>query len=330
MPPLVRSASLTGYATLARALGLDPSAMLNAVGLRPITLVEPDLRIPADSVRRLLEMSAVAGNTEAFGLLLSEQRELSHLGPIALLLRQEPTVRAALDTFGRYLRIHNESFATRVEVLGQRTRLQPSFLMDAARPARQWMELAVGTLFRVLRALLGSSWLPLAVSFRHSPPSDTRDHRRIFNVRVEFSADFNGVEFSSHDLDREILSSDSTLAFYARQYLESITPIGHDEIERRVRETVQILLSTGQCTNSDVAQHLGVNSRTLHRRLAANRLTFGSVLAKVRSELAVQYLSDRRRSLADVSDILGFSAQSTFSRWFRSRFGVSPSHWRPD
>jgi len=33
-------------------------------------------------------------------------------------------------------------------------------------------------------------------------------------------------------------------------------------------------------------------------------------------------------TLTDVSQLLGFAAPSTFSRWFRGRFGVTPSPWR--
>jgi AraC-like DNA-binding protein len=29
-----------------------------------------------------------------------------------------------------------------------------------------------------------------------------------------------------------------------------------------------------------------------------------------------------------VSDRLGFAASSAFSRWFRRRFGISPTAWR--
>jgi hypothetical protein len=58
MPKLVRSASLTHYADIARASGLDPYRMLAEVGLPADSLSEVDLRIPAEKVARLLELSA--------------------------------------------------------------------------------------------------------------------------------------------------------------------------------------------------------------------------------------------------------------------------------
>jgi AraC-like DNA-binding protein len=47
-----------------------------------------------------------------------------------------------------------------------------------------------------------------------------------------------------------------------------------------------------------------------------------------REALAERYLAAERYSLTEVSELLGFTAPSAFSRWFRARFGVSPTEWR--
>jgi hypothetical protein len=45
----------------------------------------------------LLEASAERGGTEAFGLLMAEKRRLSNLGPLGILMREQPTMRQALE-----------------------------------------------------------------------------------------------------------------------------------------------------------------------------------------------------------------------------------------
>ncbi|MGY1622960.1 helix-turn-helix domain-containing protein [Geodermatophilus sp. SYSU D00965] len=47
-----------------------------------------------------------------------------------------------------------------------------------------------------------------------------------------------------------------------------------------------------------------------------------------REALAERYLAAERYSLTEVSELLGFTAPSDFSRWFRARSGVSPTEWR--
>ena len=76
---LIRSASLTNYAEVARSAGLDPHRMLSEFGLPPGCLKEADLLVPVDAVRRLLEASAERSGVDAFGLLMAEARRLSSL-----------------------------------------------------------------------------------------------------------------------------------------------------------------------------------------------------------------------------------------------------------
>jgi AraC-like DNA-binding protein len=71
-----------------------------------------------------------------------------------------------------------------------------------------------------------------------------------------------------------------------------------------------------------------MDRRTLHRHLGRFGETFSSIVDEVRSDLALRYLEERRRSLSEVTILLGFSAPSAFSRWFRGRFGCTPRAWR--
>jgi transcriptional regulator GlxA family with amidase domain len=71
-----------------------------------------------------------------------------------------------------------------------------------------------------------------------------------------------------------------------------------------------------------------VDRRTIHRHLAREGETFSGVVESVRRELAARYVHAQQRSLADVSALLGFSAPSSFSRWYRQSFGVNPARDR--
>ena len=59
MRPLTRSASLTNYATVARAAGLDPIEMLRKVGIDPSGLSEPDIKVPADQALVAAQLDAL-------------------------------------------------------------------------------------------------------------------------------------------------------------------------------------------------------------------------------------------------------------------------------
>jgi AraC-like DNA-binding protein len=89
-----------------------------------------------------------------------------------------------------------------------------------------------------------------------------------------------------------------------------------------VREFVVLLLPRGHCRAKTVAQHLGVDRRTIAKYLAGEGTTFSALVDDVRSELLSRYVEDGVRPLAEVSSLLGFSDPSSFSRWHRNHFGV--------
>jgi AraC-like DNA-binding protein len=327
MTDLIRSACLDSYPEIARSLGLDPVRLLKSAGIDRRCLNDPDVKLPAGAMGRLLEASAQAAKVEDFGLRLAETRTLSVLGPVGLLVREEPTVRNALKSLMRYIRLHNESLYLRLEEHDGTAIVSVEIKVRRPVPVRQGMELTIGVLYRVLCSLMGPHWRPL-VCFAHDAPRRRETHRRLFAGRVEFGHDFNGVACSSADLDRTIPSSDPTFSRYARQHLEALLARPNARLSDKVRELVWLQLGTSRCRIELVAEQLGFTRRTLHRKLAEEGHTFSGLVEAVRTEIVTRALPSRERPLSMLADMLGFSSLSAFSRWFQIRFGSSPSVWR--
>ena len=81
-------------------------------------LIDPDLKVPAHLVGQLLDLAATQAHEPAFGLRLAASRRLSNLGPLALLVRDAPTLRRALETLMHYIHVHNEAMAVQVDEHG--------------------------------------------------------------------------------------------------------------------------------------------------------------------------------------------------------------------
>jgi AraC-like DNA-binding protein len=75
----------------------------------------------------------------------------------------------------------------------------------------------------------------------------------------------------------------------------------------KVRWLVREMRPLGRCSVEKVAQHLGVDRRTVHRHLAHSGETFSSLVDEVRAELTEGYLEGNKGRPADVADLLGFS-----------------------
>ena len=221
MPGVIRSASLTNYAEVARKVGLDPPRMLREFGLPPRCLEDAELLVPIDKVRGLLEVSAERSGVEGFGLLMAETRRLSNLGPLGLLLREQPTVRRAVEILVAYGRHINEALHLTVEDAGDVVVLREELVIGGTGSVRQSTELAIGVAFRILRTLLGPKWRPRRVCFAHDPPADRSVHEHIFGRNVEFGHDFNGIVCARSDLEAPNPNADPELARLARTLLDT-------------------------------------------------------------------------------------------------------------
>ena len=119
MKPLSRYASLNDYVELAGSLGLEPARLIRDCGLDPAGFGTQDRWIPAEAVADLLERSAVESGREDFGLRLAQLRRFSNLGPLSLVIREEPDVRSALRLLSRHEHMYNEALHTEV-IRGER------------------------------------------------------------------------------------------------------------------------------------------------------------------------------------------------------------------
>jgi len=326
---LIRAASLTSFPEVARSLGLKPEALLSDVGIDRRALDDPEMRISAPAFGRLLELAARQSKVEAFGLRMGETRSVAILGPIGLLLREEPTVRHAIRSLARYLFLHNEALMLHLDEIEDQAVVSLEIRLVKQMPFRQGIELSIAVLYRILRSLIGPGWQPI-VCLAHDPPAHRDVHHRVLGPRVDFRCNYNGVIFSAHDLDRPVPGANPVFAEHARRYLQSLMDRYGDTMETKLRELVRVQLSSGRCTVERVAHQVGCDRRTLQRKLAQEQVTFNEILDSVRRELAVRLLQNRDANLDLASDMLGFSSVSAFSRWFLGAFGKRPSEWRRD
>jgi len=265
MTALIRSAVLTSFTDLAGSCGLDGRALLVDAGLPQRCLDDPDLKIPARAVSRLLEAAASRGHEPAFGLRLAECRRLSNLGPLGLLVRDEPTLRDALEAVVHHIHVHNEALSVGIEQHSNLLVVSLDLAVEGGASLRQSIELAVGVTFRVLQIFMGASWQPRLVCFTHSKPVSLAVHRRLFGRSVEFGHQFNGIVCNAADLDVPNPGADAVMVRYSKRLLEQTLDMS-SRMTDRVHQLVILLLPRGLCRVEVVAQHLGVDRRTVARR----------------------------------------------------------------
>jgi len=263
-----------------------------------------------------------------FGLRLAESRTVANVGALALLVREQPTIRKALEALAGYIFLHSE--ALMVRIVEHDDLAIVSFIIDTDRPVpmRQSVELGLGFLHRSFQQLFRERWKPQAVYFTHAAPERTDFHRRFFGTAVRFSQDFNGMVCAARELEVSVPAANAAMAKQVKQFLDALVSRPTSSLSDSVRECIYVMLPSGLCSADHVAKRLGMDRRTLHRQLTREEQTFTTLINSVRAELAARYIGNRDHDLASIAELLGFSARSAFSRWFRGQFGCSVSEWR--
>ena len=325
--PLARYASLNNFVELTRSLGLDPAAMVRDAGLDPA------------GPRRPGPVGACHGDR---GPARTRGSRFRARGPRHPARRAPPLLQPRAAQPGRprgagRTQCTADPHPVRAPVQrgsaypprrGGRHRDDPHPARPARDPAppvhRTGRRCAVPPDARVPRPDLATRrgrLHPPPAAPRHDPSSGARAGRAVRRgLRRAPRARPRPRRAQRH------VGSDP--ARLPRQFLGSIETGQRATTPDRVRELVELLLPTGRCSVEHVARSLGVDRRTVHRRLASEGQTFTSLVDATRRDLAARLVRGQNRPLTEVAEMLGFSSHSNFTRWFRSRFGCSPSQWR--
>jgi AraC-like DNA-binding protein len=325
---LIRSAILSSYLHVASRVGLNATALLRRVHLDPAAVTNPEILIPAVRATELIELSALTARCRDFGLRLALARGTPDLGPLNLLLREEPDIRSALRSLQSYLHVHSRSLRLVFEEQPGCAILRAG-LVEAGAPfaAPHTTEMIVCGIFQSLRWLISARWHPSLVCFTHGPLGEKGTHAAVFGCPVEFNHGFDGLILTKADLDRPVQSSNPGLRRHAEDYVRMLATRSTAGFAEVVTGLIAGLLPSGSCSSTKVALHLGMDRSTLGRRLADVGSSYSGALQETRMRLANR-LCLSGVPLEQVGDHLGFASPSTFSRWFSTNFGCSARAWR--
>ncbi len=329
-PPSIRAGSLAPFESLARDLGLDPLALLRREGLDPAALQNPDAKLPAVAVAAVLEAAAAEAGRADFGLRLAEAWTLADLGPVSLALVHQDTLRDAL----RALEMHRAHLSDAVALCLQEGAgvAELSIVLDLPKGVAcgQLVDFVLGKTLKLCRAILGAGWLPLGARLRRFEPQDLTTYRRTLGSdALVFAGQADALVLRPSDLDARLPRlPDPALRRHAEALLAHLPSTCDGSMAQRAASLIRAGLAEGRADLHHVAGALGLNGRTLQRRLRTEGLGFSDLLDQVRGELARAYLADRQTPMHQIAARLGYADGSAFTRWFTQTFGAPPSRWR--
>jgi len=173
--------------------------------------------------------------------------------------------------------------------------------------------------------------------FRQISLIQTEDAKRyemdkFFGCPISFSQNFDGFILHINDFYKPNKN------FNTKRYqrlLKNITQhtvifSQNKKFSSVIKGTILQLLSTEDLSLNSVAESIKVSPRAIRKRLEKENVTFKTLVSDVRMNIAKRLLIQSDIPLIRVSEMLGYSEPSAFSRAFRSIHKCSPRAWRKE
>ncbi len=329
-PPWTRSGYMNVIIRFLRQADIDPVEVVGPEGLRIAEAADPYRKVDLLTVLQVFRKAARVTGRSDIALELGLKEPLEEWGPFIFLFVNAPTVGEAFKDLCRYGAVlqsqaHFQLVADRQQFSIEYSSNHPELLgwdLDG--------EITVALVMRMVNGLTDTVVTPSEVVFEHQPTCDLARYRKWLRVKPRFGAATNAVIYPAELADRALPNANPSLYKVLKRHMQDLTEaeIFEDQLHHFVRNNIGRGLSPGTATLEHIAAVLGLEPRTLQRRLRKEGTSFQALTDEVRQARAIYFLRKTRLSIAEIAHELGYAESSAFIRSFKRRTGKSPGRFR--
>lgn len=332
-------AGILGQCGLAGIDEADIRAILRVAGLPARAATDPDFPVSLD--RELTALAYMLRRVEAsqrtaaeFAIETFSAVGINHYGVLGLAMQHAPTVLDALAVMLAYPELcwgHSRIVAT-AHADGVTLR----FEMDARAPdgedAAALREYCVTTDLVSVEHLIGDiidrAIAPLGIALPFPDPGSHFDAGRWLACPVSFGAPVAELHYPA-SIASAVPVHAGTLPFRRYEKIARAFSSLLAEEESIAEQAVRLLWAyTPPPDREQLADMLGMSTRTLARRLKAAGTSYAALLRRVQSERAQNYLRHTSAPIASIAERMGYADAAAFTRAFQSWTGQTPNRWR--
>jgi len=326
-----RTISFSDVSLLARVAalcGFDIGSVLSDVGIRVSDVQDEGAHGDLELITTMLDLGVRRSTRAYFPFALGEHYGFEHTPEVQTFLATCSSLREALWLLDFLPHFVHPSMTSRYDIDGDRLTIYFE-LLDASGSVTQspgLTETVLVVLNRVLNQLLGQHTCP-EITFRHQPMTNLVAYEKQFGSRPHFGGGFDGASHPLALLDRPIPGSSPALHAKMRLLLE-LRLKQLQELDGLENALSSLLRHSPSMTMVEASKRLGIETRTLQRRLKKTGNSFSTIQAQARFQAAQNMLSDRDLDIDTIALKLGFADRTTFTKSFSKWSGLPPATYR--
>ncbi len=311
--------------------GLDSEAMFLDAGVDPAVIRSPDSRVVGEAMQRLWTAAVDATGDDALGIVFAEHFRVGALHGLGIAWATSDTLYDAFQRLVRYFRVICTVGDVVLEEDGDIVRLWLKLPVPAGVAVDASVDAGLALFIQLCRFARDPRFRAERVDFQRQAPMNTKKFHGFFDCPVHFGSPENSLTFRRSDLEKPLPMANPSLArANDRVVIDYLKRFDQADLVGQVRAAIIEALPSGIPTQEQIASGLGKSQRSLQRKLAEKSTTFTKLVEQIRGDLARQYLSEPRRSIGEISYLLGYSEPSNFARSFKHWTGQTPNQFRTE
>lgn len=327
-----------------KSVGSGMAALLEAFckshGLKsPVKKVyRVEERIPfSDWLQMLSEVDGQYAQ-EGLGLEIAKFCDVSHIGISAYIAETCGTIADYIALPRHYLTIWYDQIVADISVesnIISTVWAQSDYYWSGlyVRETDISTELKVAIIYRMILSMTGVSgpvFKKIYLSIKK--PKNVRYYEEFFNTEIVFASRATELKIHGHLFHLPVGRKDPVLCELLKRQADSMLNKTSENITfiDLVNQAIFRAIKEQNPKVSVVASYLNMSTRSLQNLLKEHGLCFQELLSRVRMRLAKQYLLNGDISILEISNLLGYSEQTSFNRLFKNALGKSPVQWRSE
>jgi len=309
--------------------GFHASAILPGTGVELSAVADPEYKLNLNQQNAIYKNAVRVSKIKDLGLLHGERILLSHMGIVGYAIQSSTDLKQALRLLIRYIPMVGSLMDFQLRADGEMMSLIATNISARGQVRQFALEEHLASIDSILKMITGNRFRATKVCFDYPPPAYFSRYIEVFKCPVEFSCPKTEYIFHARMLDLDDIFADPVTARACEKKCDAII----DRMSRagsyvdQIRRVI-LMLPCESRNLTAVADEMNTTTRSLRRKLSAEKTTFQKLLDEIRLELATDYLRNTRLTLEDIAPLLGFSDASNFRHAFKKWTGELPSSFR--
>ena len=328
--PWVRSGAILGIVDFLERNGFDPESVVGASSMKMVEAADAYRQVDLFNTWAIFKKVADVTNRSDIGLDLGLSVDPVQLGPFGYLFMNAPTLGTALTDFVRYFPAFQSQALIRLKRGKRRISVEyysnhpevPGWKIDS--------EVTVGLIMGIVRKLLKRNIVPDEIHLDHPPICKPNDYLRLLSIRPSFNRRMVRLFYPLALIDEPIPEADPLLYAVLCRHMSDLAksmPRENNLIDI-IANNIRRGLGSNAVTLEHIASEVGVEARTLQRKLIKRGTTYQKIFDQVRKELSIYYLERTALGVTEIGLELGYAETSAFCRAFKRWTGLAPGSYR--